>query len=1080
MQSRILLRIFTLLLVLLPFAAESQSTNSDEDGYGMVCRAITVDANADRSVLYAAEQLQHFLQQSGIDLPVEKYNKRRHKKGTIHIGYLNLQPQNSYSMIGDGHRMLIAGSGPKGTLYAVYDFLEHFCGFRLYAPDAMKVPQISEVRIPIANITERPAFNYREVAYYYPNQSQLYADWHKVNTILDRESLFGLFVHSFKDLIPAKDYFDSHPEWFSMRDGKRLRDGQLCLSNSEVLDSLCARLTEVITNAPDREIWSVSPNDNYNVCQCPECLRCDSIYGGSTGTLLHFVNQVARRFPDKKISTLAYQYTRSAPREFKVVPDSNVVVMLCPIEAGREEAISTSLQEYEFRRDLDNWNQLTDNIFLWDYVVQFRNYWNPFPNLHVLQPNLQFFHNNGARMMFEQATGAHSKTSWMEPRCYLISKLMWNPRLDADSLLSDFCDGYFGEAGRYIKGIIDTMTAALVASGQRLDIYGYAIDGCEGYLAPERMKQYRTMMARAYAATSDSIVHKRLRFFELPLDFATVELAAGGAFFDELFPNGEMTDKIGQLNTMLNRMVDDLNGFGVSQMMEMGCTPDQYRETIARYLEKTFSYSNSYFRHVDLRKAPTAPYTCDGAQSLTDGAGGIMDYRYNWMGFYGDTMDAVISLGATDTVSRISMDFYFYPLSWIFLPKQIDYYISNDREHWQLIGRHTPENPEILATPMIKTFNTDLPTPIQASYVRVVATPLTEIPQWHRAAGKPAWIFTDEIIVESGVQKTNGAHSTIASNNHILPAFLSVGDTVALISPSYYCDTEKVNKAANIMRQWGLVPLIGPNVGCKSSQFAGTDRQRMDDLIWAYKHPDVKAIICNRGGYGTLHFVDKIKPELFSAHHKWLVGYSDITTLHSMITANGEMSIHGIMAGGIADCDGNSISVELLKNLLFGAIPQYHTPPHPYNIKGTGHGTLVGGNLFTYEPVAGTEYDITGNEDFILFIEEIQEDFHHIDRIINTLIKRGLMKNCRGVIVGDFADCAAELGYRSVEEMLHSYLKEYRIPVLCGFPAGHGTTNLPLIMGAPVTLKVTAQGGTIAFNINCRSKDVDTDKLTAE
>ncbi|MBO4308064.1 MAG: DUF4838 domain-containing protein [Bacteroidales bacterium] len=751
-MRRILFIIIFSFLSALPFVASSQ----------IAPKRIVVSIEPGYNDMEAALELQYFLKKGGINTYIVSRLDSEPQAGSIYVGdspYVNVDDlaDGGYVMYGDGETFLLCGKGEKGTLYAVYDFLERYCGFRLYTPDALVVPDLSNFTIPVEPIfAEQPAFSYREVSYHYPNHSQLYADWHHINTVNERNSEWGMFVHTFRRLVSPELYFERHPEWFSMRDGQRVRDGQLCLSNPDVLDTLCNALSASMASltadgaAKHFKYWSVSPNDNYNVCQCPGCLHMDSLYGGPTGTLLHFVNQVARRFPETTIATLAYQYTRSAPEDFKVRPDSNVLVMLCPIEAGREQPISTNPDEAAFRKDISDWNQITDNIFLWDYVVQFRNFWNPFPNLHVLKSNLQFFHNNGVTMMFEQASGADNVTSWMDIRCYLIAKLMWNPYLDANALIDDFCQGYYGEAGRYIKNIIDTMTTALIASGKRLDIYGYSIDGDDGYLSPEKMMLYRSMMRQAYAATDDSIIHERLRFFELSLDFATVELTTSGSFLEDLFPSGELFDKIGQLEQMLQNMVRDLKRFGVTQMMEMGCTPDEYKDVIEHFLFKTYSYGLTYFKPVTLRKEPTPPYTCDGGQSLTDGAGGILDYRYWWLGFYGDTLDAVISLGnnSTEEIRRVSMDFYFYPLSWIFLPQSITYYISNDQRHWKQIGKFTPDNPEILATPMIKTFTTTLDRPAKAEYLRVVAIPLPEIPAWHRATGKPAWIFTDEIVVE--------------------------------------------------------------------------------------------------------------------------------------------------------------------------------------------------------------------------------------------------------------------------------------------------------------------------------------------
>lgn len=720
-------------------------------------KRIAVQQDPTRQEMYAAKQLQYFLAQGGLRVPIHVVTTEAPQRGTVYVGNprqkLLVEPtaKDSYVISGKGGCLFLYGEGEKGTLYAVYDFLERFGGCRYYAAHEVDIPDLTGLRMPDTMIVEKPAFEYREMLYYMPNHDSVYADWHHLHTRKDLHRDWGMFVHTFKDLIPASRYFESHPEWFSLCDGRRVRDGQLCLSNSEVMEELCRRLADTISKRPDAQIWSVSNNDNYNVCQCPDCRRLDSLYGGPTGTLLHFINQVAQRFPDKTISTLAYQYTRQAPRGLRVKPDTNVNVMFCSIECGRELPIADNPKEASFRKDMEDWQQLTDNIFMWDYVVQFRNFWNPFPNLHVLQPNLQYFRNHGVRMMFEQATGENNITSWMELRGYLIAKLLWNPDLNVDSLVTDFCNGYYGLAGSYVKTIIDTMTAALIASGKMLNIYGYSVDGSEGYLASMRMKQYQNFMHQAWQQPLDSIHRDRLRRFELALDYATVELAAAG-MLEAFFPDGERGDGVDSLLNMTDRLVRDLNRFGVKQMMEMGISPDEYGDLIYRCMEKTYSTNKAFFRAVELRMPATPPYNHDyqfgGGQALTDGVGGIMDYRGAWLGFWGDTLDAVITLGAESVeVNEVIMDFFFYPLSWIFLPQSIEYMVSDDKEHWQVIGHHQPINPEILATPTIKTFTSTLEEPVKVRYLRVVATPIQAIPSWHRATGQKAWIFTDEIIV---------------------------------------------------------------------------------------------------------------------------------------------------------------------------------------------------------------------------------------------------------------------------------------------------------------------------------------------
>ena len=753
-------RLIVLLLILCGFVAMSQNR----------AFPVVVDKDAASAEYYAAQELGSFLQRGGLMV-----SERQQGEGNIYVGNSNylrrhyakemaLLKDDGYLICGDGKNICLCGKGEKGTLYAVYAFLEKM-GFRLYTPDALVIPDLSNnfsFSTFHFSITDNPAFGYREVAYYYPNHSQLYADWHHLHTQSDRNRLFGMYVHTFGKLLPASEYYDRHPEWYSLNDGRRSRDGQLCLSNPDVLEALCQRLADTMSRRPEARIWSVSPNDNYNACQCDGCRRLDSLYGGQAGTLIWFVNQVARRFPDKVISTLAYQYTRSAGN---VRPESNVQVMLCPIESGRQVPIPQS--DPGFSKDIRDWHRLiaasansqpkaawcalgsadntfesingSEQLFIWDYVVQFRNFWNPFPNLHVLQPNLQFFKENGADMMFEQGTGADNVTSWMDIRCYMIAKLLWNPYIDIDSVMDDFYNGCYGDAAPYVKEIIDTMTAALIESGQTLNIYGYPVDAVDGHLSPGRMDYYYSLMQKAYVL-ADSNVSERLRFFEMAMDFASVELKAHDMYGD--FEAEEM-------KAMIDSLTASMEHFGVKMMMEMGISPEEYGAVMRHWVEKTFSRSKAWKRPVALRKPSTEPY---GKASLTDGEGGLLDYRHRWLGFWGDTLDAVVDLGEPQVVSEISVDFYFYPLSWIFLPQRVMFAVSNDGDHWEWRYSTTNENPEVLATPEIYTCKSErvcaIGEPEKYRYVRVVAEPLPEIPAWHRAAGQKPWIFTDEIIIK--------------------------------------------------------------------------------------------------------------------------------------------------------------------------------------------------------------------------------------------------------------------------------------------------------------------------------------------
>lgn len=312
-----------------------------------------------------------------------------------------------------------------------------------------------------------------------------------------------------------------------------------------------------------------------------------------------------------------------------------------------------------------------------------------------------------------------------------------------------------------------------------------------------------------------------------------------------------------------------------------------------------------------------------------------------------------------------------------------------------------------------------------------------------------------------------------ASKSCIVPDYLRPGDKIAIIAPSYSTPMENVTGAAEVIRSWGYEPVIGSNVDkLDAGKYAGTVEERTADLVSAIENPDIKAIICTRGGYGTIHMINRLRPGLFSANPKWIVGYSDISTLLEMEACAGVAGIHGTMGNTIAK-GGEDLTCQTLKSLLEGYVPHYKLPAHPQNRPGKASGILVGGNFCTFAANLDTWADATRLDGIILFIEEVDESMHRIDRLFNMLLMRGLMDRCKGIILGEFTDCGSEFDYGSVEAMLNTYLKDYDIPVMCGFPAGHDAVNLPLVMGATAVMDVRGDGASLSFDIPGRQTPVD-------
>lgn len=306
-----------------------------------------------------------------------------------------------------------------------------------------------------------------------------------------------------------------------------------------------------------------------------------------------------------------------------------------------------------------------------------------------------------------------------------------------------------------------------------------------------------------------------------------------------------------------------------------------------------------------------------------------------------------------------------------------------------------------------------------------------------------------------------------AQQRSVMPTPLKTGDTIAVISPSSVPDSATVAKGCATLRSWGYVPVVGAHALSSYHGFAGPADERAADLLWALRNPSIKAIICSRGGDGAVQVLQRIPLKEFRNHPKWIMGFSDVTALHSAEVAAGVMSIHSSMCDGIA-MRGERDSVNMiLRKLLQGELPTYQAPAHPLNQQGEATGILVGGNFSVFCGLAGSEYDFLnrGDEGLILFIEDTDESMTKVDRMLHQLEIRGVLSKLNGIIVGHFSKYKSpENGFADMYEMLHEYLQHYQIPVCYDFPVGHHSgKNYPMVEGCKVNLKVGQDGTLIQF-----------------
>jgi muramoyltetrapeptide carboxypeptidase len=289
--------------------------------------------------------------------------------------------------------------------------------------------------------------------------------------------------------------------------------------------------------------------------------------------------------------------------------------------------------------------------------------------------------------------------------------------------------------------------------------------------------------------------------------------------------------------------------------------------------------------------------------------------------------------------------------------------------------------------------------------------------------------------------------------NLIQPDFLKKGDTVAIIATARKISRLEVQQAIDLLHTWGLNVITGKHLFGEYNQFAGTDEERAMDLQTMLNDVNVKAIIVARGGYGTVRIIDKVDFTSFKMHPKWIVGYSDVTVLHSHIHALGIQTAHATMPINFAK---NEEATDGVRKILFGEKLNYDVAPFELNRTGKAQGQLVGGNLSLLYALQGSNSDIdtTGK---ILFIEDLDEYLYHIDRMMMALKRSGKLEGLAGLIVGgmsDMKDNTIPFG-KNAEEIIIDAVKEYNYPVCFHFPAGHIDRNMALKLGAMCTLQVT-------------------------
>lgn len=429
---------------------------------------IVIADNAGPAERYAAEEFQSLFKQiSGTELGIT--SQTGSGKAIVHIGRSHTA---SKSLADEGFQIhidkdfiSITGAQPRSTLYGVYEFFERYAGVRFLTFDHTYIPADAVAKnIPCEEYSYKPTFSFRWSYYKENSDHPEFAARLRINTVTPDAKLGGntpqnLINHSLFRQLPVEQHGKSHPEYFALVNGERKLDAegggpQVCVTNPQALRIVADSVLAELARNPHLKNISVSQNDNDAYCRCPACEAINQREGTPMASHLAFVNSVAdivaQKHPDVKIGTLAYWYTRKPPKTIK--PQDNVQIQLCSIECCTMHSIqdSTCAKNREFCHDLDEWKKICQDIWIWHYNTDFAFYDLPFPNLHAIGANVDYFAHNNVKGVFMQANGNGNGGEMCELRNYVISHCLWHPGLNSWELAQEFCRLHYAESSRPI------------------------------------------------------------------------------------------------------------------------------------------------------------------------------------------------------------------------------------------------------------------------------------------------------------------------------------------------------------------------------------------------------------------------------------------------------------------------------------------------------------------------------------------------------------------------------------------------------------------------------------------------------
>lgn len=660
----------------------------------------------------------------------EAYKKVAPEMQTENDGFAYGHHQDSY---------FLAGKKGLGLLFAVAEFFEKFTNSYYIDYQELHHGKKDQINVPADQLyTSNPAFEFRQV-YFRQSEDYDYTNWNKLHRHDEWWSIWGHGMQKYLDVSQASDA--EKQLCYALINGKRT-DEQFCFTSEVLFRTICKAIDIRIAKNPDAIFFSITPNDNTLVCQCNTCTAQNK--GNNTAnSVAVLLNKLAKKYPEFSFTTIAY-LNASTPPNFSL--EKNVIAMLSTIDYPKGQPITKTKKAAEFQSWAKSWKKVCQKLYIYDYTVQYTNYFELFPNLPALKADLLYFKELGINGVFELGSETHH-AAFDEWKSFVIAKLLWNPQRDLDSLKYLLAEYAYPT---HIDMICENWTRAennIAQTGKTLNIYGTINESKRAYLIPEEFELYFYDLQEQYKNINSPNELKRMQNAYLSAIYTKLELARSIGV--GLYGYAEQADDASftispEIKKLLNSLEELSAKTGFVRINEDGRTVQEYKLAWENYILNKNLSNKLIGKSITLLSESNGDYIGNPQRALCDGAIGFLDYEVNWLVFNQQQMQ--VEVPALPNTSSLSLHFLHDPKHYIFLPTHVDLYSLDAQGNKKQVATHTVQDINNMNLSKIQV-SFELNQTEKATRWIIVANNRKTLPEWRYHPSRKPSIACDELFM---------------------------------------------------------------------------------------------------------------------------------------------------------------------------------------------------------------------------------------------------------------------------------------------------------------------------------------------